>query len=201
MDDSLPITCHLSGNWQVCSIPLDRDVQPDMLSFTEALTVPDATHLQLVLYPEQPYWGDHIRTVNETAWIYRRVFVPPNGSYQRARLCFEGVDYFASIWLNDHFIGHHEGHFSPFILDVTTALRPNAENILIVRVSAPWDTLNPRGNYPIDHVTRGLVKGLYEHGEGVIPPNVNPLGIWRPVRLLLDAGISIDHVGLTQLVE
>ncbi len=39
-----------------------------------------------------------------------------------------------------------------------------------------------------------MVKGLYEHGEGVIPPTVNPLGIWRPVWLLLDQGISIDHV-------
>ncbi|MBN1965335.1 MAG: hypothetical protein JW910_11870, partial [Anaerolineae bacterium] len=53
------------------------------------------------------------------------------------------------------------------------------------------------GSYPINHVLRGLVKGLYEHGEGVIPPNVNPLGIWRPISLLLDEGISLDRVRFT----
>jgi hypothetical protein len=134
------------------------------------------------------YWGDHLRRLNEQAWFYRRTITVPDHSHRRARLHFEGVDYFASVWLNGSLIGQHEGNFAPFTLDVTGLLRPGTENDLIVRVTSPWDTRTPRGNYPIDHVLRGLVKGLYEHGEGVIPPNVNPIGIWRPTWLLLDDG-------------
>jgi beta-mannosidase len=109
-------------------------------------------------------------------------------------LWFEGVDYYASVWIDDHFIGRHEGHFAPFDFDVTEALITGKEHLLTVCVSSPWDDPNPRGMYPLNHVKRGLVKGLYEHGEGLIPPAVNPLGIWRPVWLLLDDGLSLDHI-------
>ncbi len=153
--------------------------------------------MQPVLHPRQPYWGDHLRAINQQAWLYQRQFALPPGAYQRVQLRFEAVDYFAQVWIDDQFAGEHEGHFAPFDLDVTHLLhgKSSAESVtLTVRVTAPWDAPNPSGTYPTDHVIRGLVKGLYEHGEGVIPPTVNPLGIWRPVWLLLDQGVSIDHI-------
>lgn len=188
----------LSGDWQVQSIPIDADVMPD-LSFENALSIPEAVHLQPTLYPEQPYWGDHLRKINEQAWIYQRRFNKPQMGYKRVKLHFEGVDHFADVWLNGHYLGQHEGHFAPFEFDITDDLQD--ENVLLVRVSSPWDQPNPKGSYPIDHVIRGLVKGLYEHGEGVIPPNVNPIGIWRPAWLLLDQGLSIDHISITTQID
>ncbi|MCA9885762.1 MAG: hypothetical protein KC708_22445 [Anaerolineae bacterium] len=177
-------------------VPLAENAKlPSSLSFDAPLSIPEATHLQPFLYPENPYWGDHLRAVNDQAWIYRRTFVTPDEDYLRARLRFEAVDYFAEVWLNDQLIGRHEGHFAPFEFDITSVLNsPGQGNELVVRVTSPWDAPNPHGTYPTDHVFRGLVKGLYEHGEGLIPPNVNPIGIWRPTYLLLDQGISIDHV-------
>lgn len=132
--------------------------------------------------------------------MFRRIIKNPAFSYQRARLRFEAVDYFAQVWVNDTFVGSHEGNFAPFDLDVTHCL-DGSDVTLTVRVSAPWDLPNPSGTYPSDHVIRGLVKGLYEHGEGVIPPDVNPLGIWRQVWLLLDQGVSIDHVRLQTEID
>ncbi len=184
----------LHGGWQVCARPLDETAPPGEAAFADAVTVPECAHLQPVLYPDRPYWGDHLRAINEQAWFYRRSFDAPDVPFRRARLRFEGVDYFASVWLNGQFIGEHEGAFMPFTLDVTDALRPGEANTLLLRVTSPWDPPNPRGSYPVNHVIRGLVKGLYEHGEGVIPPNVNPIGVWRPVWLLLDGGLSLDHV-------
>ncbi|MBZ0290257.1 MAG: hypothetical protein K8I30_21715, partial [Anaerolineae bacterium] len=182
----------LSGPWQVQPVPLETPFAPRNLT-PQWIDVPECAHLQPVLYPDQPYWGDAIRAVNQQAWIYRRTFKKPVIPYQRARLYFEGVDYFAEVWVNDDFVGRHEGNFAPFEVDVTSFL--DREDITVtVRVSAPWDKPNPKGTYPSDHVIRGLVKGLYEHGEGVIPPNVNPIGIWRPAWLLLDQGVSIDHM-------
>jgi beta-mannosidase len=189
----------LSGDWEVSSVPLEYAQHTNNLHQivpvnASLLCVPDAVHLQPTLYPEQPYWGEHIRRVNESAWLYRRSFGLPQIPHRRARLWFEGVDYYASVWIDNHFIGRHAGHFAPFGFDVTEALITGNEHLLTVCVSSPWDDPNPRGMYPLDHVKRGLVKGLYEHGEGLIPPAVNPLGIWRPVWLLLDDGLSLDHI-------
>jgi beta-mannosidase len=187
--DMTPI--QLTGDWQVCSVPLNDDT---ITLTTDCRSVPQCAHLQTVLYPDRPYWGDHLRQINKSAWLYQRQFTLPDIAYKRVRLRFEAVDYFASVYVNGQHVGDHEGNFAPFILDITPFICPHESNTLTVRVTSPWDTPNEKGSYPIDHVIRGLVKGLYEHGEGVIPPDVNPIGIWRPVYLLLDDGLSIDHV-------
>ncbi len=189
-------THRLSGEWQVRPIPLHAHSYPHEHSEGEWRTVPECAHLQVAFFPDQPYWGSHLRELNDSVWLYRRTFPTPEGVFHRARLRFDGVDYFASVWLNGHYLGDHEGHFAPFSFDVTGVLRRHGDNELLVAVSSPWDAPNPRGSYPSDHVIRGLVKGQYEHGEGVIPPDVNPLGIWRPTWLLLDDGISIEHIRL-----
>ncbi len=194
MPPSVPRRVRLTGPWQVYPLPLDADFSPGPVPEDKAFDAPECAHLQPVLYPAQPYWGDHLRALNAQAWIYCRTFAAPDLPFKRARLRFEGVDYFAEVWVNGSFAGRHEGHNTPFTLDVTGLVRPGAIHTLVVRVTSPWDPPNPQGSYPVDHVIRGLVKGLYEHGEGVIPPNVNPIGIWRPTWLLLDDGVSLDRV-------
>ena len=184
----------LNGPWNVWPTPLQSDLAHPTRP-TNTHLIPECAHLQPTLFPDRPYWGAHLRALNETAWAYQRHFDAPAGDFTRARLRFEGVDYFAAVWLNDTFLGEHEGHFAPFEFDVTEALRPG-DNVLTVRVSSPWDARNTKGSYPTDHVIRGLVKGHYEHGEGVIPPDVNPIGIWRPAWLLLDNGVSLDRIGI-----
>ncbi|MCK6579678.1 MAG: hypothetical protein L6Q98_16410 [Anaerolineae bacterium] len=191
----------LTGPWQATPVPLDgEDALPDLDSASGWREIPECAHLQTILYPEQPYWGDAVRAVNDHAWLYRRTFQRPDGAFERARLRFEGVDYYAQVWANGTFAGRHEGHFAPFDLDVTRLLSASSVE-LAVRVSAPWDPPNRAGTYPSDHVLRGMVKGLYEHGEGMIPPAVNPIGIWRPVWLLLDQGVSIDHIGIRTTLD
>jgi beta-mannosidase len=191
---TFPAEQRLGGFWDIWPVPLDADITaitpPD-----NPARIPECTHLQPALFPDRPYWGAHLRPLNQSAWVYQRHFDAPPEGFRRARLRFDGVDYFASVWLNGVYLGEHEGHFAPFEFDVTDALRPG-DNRLTVRVSSPWDPPNPQGSYPSDHVIRGLVKGHYEHGEGVIPPDVNPLGIWRPVWLLLDEGVSLNRIGI-----
>ena len=187
----------LTGPWRLRPIALDEDPAPFAAPGCDDgdwLTVPAAAHLQLHFFPHAPYWGDHLRRLNEQAWMYRRRIqpadIPPAGRY---RLQFDGVDYAADVWLNGVHVGRHEGGFVPFAFDVTGALHPDQENVLAVAVSAPWDP-PVGGSSPVDHVRRGMVKGLYEHAEGVIPPNVNPIGVWAPVHLLAGAPIRIDQV-------
>lgn len=192
----------LDGDWLVFPIPLGQDFSPDDRAPGDVYRVPACGHLQPLLYPNNPYWGKHIRQLNDFAWIYSRSFsLPDDRSARRVRLRFEGVDYFASVWVNGQIVGQHEGHFAPFEFDVTDLVRRDAENTLLVRVTSPWDEPVLGAYSPADRVRRNMVKGLYEHSEGLIPPDVNPIGIWQPVWLLLDDAFSIDHVRIRAVID
>ena len=46
--------------------------------------------------------------VPERTWVYRKEFMVEGAlENKRVRLCFEGVDYDAKFYLNDHFLGEH----------------------------------------------------------------------------------------------
>src|SRR5258708_40272802 len=48
-------------------------------------------------------------------------YEPTEGQYQTLR--FEGVDYFADVYLNGVRLGSHEGYFEPFTFEVTGQLQ------------------------------------------------------------------------------
>lgn len=108
------------------------------------------------------------------------------------RLVFEAVDYYAEVWLNGRRLGAHEGNFASFSFDVTDLLRD--DNVLAVRVTAPWDPPRRWAVSYVDRVARKMVKGLYAHEDGLIPPDANPIGIWRPVWLEVHGDVTLDRV-------
>ncbi|HVU33038.1 MAG TPA: glycoside hydrolase family 2 TIM barrel-domain containing protein [Opitutaceae bacterium] len=69
-----------------------------------------------------------------TVW-YRRKFLPAAlRPGERAFLHFEAVNYRADVYLNGRKLGTHVGGFTPFSFEVTNALRPG-ENSLVLRVN------------------------------------------------------------------
>lgn len=155
--------------------------------------VPPATHLQPWLFPDNPYWGADVRAVNDSAWWYRTRFsLPDEADGKRVRLLFEAVDYTAEVWCNGQRLGQHEGNFAPFWYDVTDTVEQ--ENVLAVKVTSPWDPARRWGLTYVDEVYRGMVKGLYAHSDGLIPPDVNPIGIWRPVWLQACGDVTIERM-------
>ena len=93
------------------------------------------------------------------AW-YWRDFTAPQLPREPARhlLRFWAVDYKADVWLNGVAVGSHEGGESPFVIDVSKAIRPGQSNRLTVRV------LNPT-HQAID----GIVLNETPHRNKVIP--------------------------------
>ncbi|MFH1269029.1 MAG: glycoside hydrolase family 2 TIM barrel-domain containing protein, partial [Planctomycetota bacterium] len=110
------------------------------------------------------------------AW-YARDFVAPPKPQPGARclLRFRQVDYLAEVWLNGVDVGGHEGGETPFVLDVTTAVKPGEKNHLAVRV------LNPTVE-PIDDI------GLYQTAR-------------RCKVMPFRAGAIFNHGGITESVE
>ncbi len=122
------------------------------------------------------------------AWYWREFVAPanprPGGRYL---LRFWAVDYLAEVWLNGTRLGLHEGAESPFVLDATPAIRPNAANRLAVRV------LNPT-HEPID----GIVLSQVPHRNKALPYSSgsawNQGGIWDSVELLLVPAVRIEDL-------
>ena len=70
---------------------------------------------------------------------FRKTFELPKGfDGKNLRLVFEGVDYFAKVWVNGEALGEHEGYFNPFEFDITGKIRPG-KNVVVVKVINPWD--------------------------------------------------------------
>lgn len=58
---------------------------------------------------------------------------------KRVYIVFKGVDYTANVYLNNKFIGGHEGFFAPFEFDITDTLQEH--NVLVVEVNNDYPTL------------------------------------------------------------
>jgi len=105
----------------------------------------------------------------------------------RALLRFWQVDYKADVWLNDAAVGSHEGGESPFVLDVTSVLKPGRTNRLAVRV------LNPT-HQPID----GIVLNETPHRNKALPYSAgnawNQGGIWDSVELLFVPAVRVEDL-------
>ena len=177
----------LSAGWLICQEP---GTAPDGWGAASAFddsgwrAISGLKHLQLELCSgDDLWWGEGLRTLNSRAWLYRLRFdLPRDRSGQYIDLNFTAVDYYAEVWLNGEYLGEHEGNFAPFSFPIDRTAQEHG-NTLAVRVRAPFGV--PQNGW----VIRDCAKGLYEHADGLIPADVNPIGIWRPVSLTFHSGV------------
>ena len=78
---------------------------------------------------------------------YKKKFVLPEEflSSGRVLLHFGAVDQVADIFLNGKKIGHHEGGYIPFTLDITEEVKGAPVNELLVQVTDTLSTMYPYG--------------------------------------------------------
>ncbi len=157
----------LDGLWLIATDA--GNVGQDQQWFTAPRPDAKETHVPWII--QEPFPGYH-----GVAW-YWHTFTAPARSEAPVHyaLRFWAVDYKADVWLNNTYLGSHEGGESPFLLDATDALRHGEQNLLAVRVLNPTDE-------PID----GIVLAQIPHRN-----KVN--NYW--------AGASFNHGGITDHVE
>lgn len=71
---------------------------------------------------------------------------------------FDGVMTYAKVYLNGTFLKEHKGGYTPFRVDLTPALIPNEENVLVVYVDSRERNDIPPFGFVIDYLTYG---GIY----------------------------------------
>lgn len=122
---------------------------------------------------------------------YWKTFRPgePPKSNQRVLVRFGAADYFAEVWLNGRRLGQHEGGETPFALDATAALKPEAENLLVVRL------INPKhediDGFQLKHVPHGIKVVDFKPGTGRYH---NYGGLWQSVELEYVAEVRVLDV-------
>ncbi len=112
-------------------------------------------------------WYTEGHDFSGSVWFRKRFSVPDGLSGRMATLVFEGVDYAADVWLNDQYLGFHEGYFAPFSFDVSNLLEVGGNNILAVRVDSPFEKPGPSWS-----LHKRLVKGIFGHHDA------RPGGAW-----------------------
>lgn len=122
------------------------------------------------------------------AW-YWRDFEAPSNSHKQGRylLRFQAVDYKADVWVNDNYVAEHEGGESPFVLDVTEAIKPNQKNRVAVRVLNP--TKEPIEGISLQEVPHGCK--YYPLGPGGV---YNVGGIVDSVELLMTPPVRVKDL-------
>ena len=161
------IVTPLDGDWRLATDPQNVGVSEKWYAKPVASAKP--TKVPWIIQDAFPaYHG--------LAWYWRNFTAPRNPHAQgRYLLRFWAVDYKADVWLNGVRVGGHEGGETPFVLDVTDAIKRGRTNRLAVRV------LNPT-NDPID----GIILKETPHRNKAVP-------YW--------AGASWDQGGIVDSVE
>lgn len=204
-------TC-LSGAWELGRAPLpvakrsSGSTAPEPAADWAPRTVELPGNLQLQLGFED-LWLDtpELTDLNHFEWLYTRSFDTPRDGGRRF-LVFDGIDYFCDVWVNGRHVGHHEGAFSEWELDVTDALAPPGEpNTVTLGVSCPWRVddrhfyLNPSTVFSVILKHSEYMKGNLLHYWDGLPLSGNavfPFGPWRDVWLECREGVVLRRVSV-----
>jgi beta-mannosidase len=146
-----------------------------------------------------------------TIWFRRAFRVPDELRGQRLFLRFGAVDYFADVWLNGEYLGHHEGMFNPFEFDVTERVDLDGDNVLVVKDGAPRDETeyvqvdfseNPLSvpyrthqAKAISQIKGHMIDAMHRPGSMTsFRSDGNSGGIWDSVELIARPQVYVDHV-------
>jgi hypothetical protein len=157
----------LDGQWDFFHDPT-TSIQLDQLA---------AQQMRRCLVPGswQSQFAD-LRNESGVAW-YRRTLTsaelaPLIADGTTLIIHFGAVDYHATVWLNGTLLGEHEGGYLPFEFALDSAIVPDADNELVVRVIDPGDD---------DEQFPGLRFAEIPHGKQSWYGAIS--GIWQSVYL------------------
>ena len=127
----------LNGEWDFAFDDEQKFYIPKQVSsWTHKINVPFA--------PETKASGVQDTKFHNRCW-YQKKFILKK-SNKRIILHFGAVDYQARVWLNDLYLGSHEGGHTPFHFDITNHLVDGGEQVLTVCADDdPHDLTKPRG--------------------------------------------------------
>jgi len=152
----------------------------------EWFEVKNPTSVQMAVYKANklpnPYVGLNsqlYKPLEQKVWYYKKKFdLVTKQADKHYFLSFDGIDYYAKIWLNGQLLGTHEGMFGGPVIDISSKCLFGEKNELIVQVlSANYK----KDDYLPRRPGKVIKTWFFTGGSGVEP--FFHLGMWRGVRI------------------
>lgn len=134
----------LNGEWKLYYALEDQQTRDDLDDLRQRGTliparVPGNVELDLHRAGKEPdpFWGENIylfRKYEFYRWQFERDFIVPAKGSSRWLMCFEGINNFADIFINDQPVGSCANSLIEHYFDVTGLLRWEQSNHLTVRI-------------------------------------------------------------------
>jgi len=196
---------NLDYKWYITYLNFQEKPKEDMMSediknWIKA-TVPGDIHRDLCsagVIPE-PYFGinaDLCRWVEEKDWYYKTIFnLPDIDKSKKIFLIFEGIDTFATIFLNGEKIAENKNMFTFIKVDITEKVCFDKKNILVVKISSPIFSVQIKDKNLSDWYLPRLYsrKAQFNYGWDIAPHLVS-IGIWKPVYIKIVDNIEISDI-------
>lgn len=138
-------------------------------------------------FAHQCYYYEHGIFWYETR--FQTKLIPGNG--KRLFLRVGAADFLTDVWLNGTYLGNHRGPEDPFSFDVTDSVITTGENILVFRISKPYEK-------DIDGYRFGEIPHRNQRPSDIWPGTCyNECGISGEATLVLLPEKRIDDLYLT----
>ena len=138
---------NLNGTWDFC---FDDENEYDLNSvcFDKKIEVPFAY--------QTPLSGIHDTACHDVIWYKREFEVPSEWNGKNIILNFGAVDYRCDVYVNNYYVGSHEGGQTAFSFDITKYVNQEKET-LVLRVEDPsYDEMIPRGKQTWEASARSI---------------------------------------------
>ncbi len=119
-----------------------------------------------------------------TAWYHKSLQLEKSDLGKRLFLYFEGINSYATVWVNGQKVGEHKGGRTTFTVDITDAVSFEKANNILVKAAHPSFIAD------LPWVCGGC-SGEWGFSEGS-----QPMGIFRPVTLVVTNEIRMQPFGI-----
>ncbi len=127
-------------------------------------------------------WGSKLSGVKDEAdigWYARTITVPEDWKDQRIALIIGACDWHTTAWLDGKKLGEHQGGYTPFEFDLSTLVRADQPQRLVLRVD---DTPHPF-----------KLEGKQGYGRAA--------GIWQTIYLEARPSVALETVHFTPDID
>ncbi|MCD2259284.1 beta-mannosidase [Psychroserpens luteolus] len=195
----VPVSINLHNNWSFKAV---ND------SLWNTASVPGNVHSDLLNNKriEHPFIGaneDSLQWISDTDWEYKTSFSVAKETLSKKYILlnFEGLDTYASVFLNDSLILKTDNAFREFSVDVKSILTSeNNLHIVFEHSSISEERNKAKLNYQLPEGNRIFTrKAQFQYGWDW-GPKLNTSGIWRPITLEAWNDIKIKDIHAQQVI-
>jgi len=189
------VTLSLNGPWEFVPDPKDQ-FRPDSLPQRMAtIEVPGSWEGQ---FPSEA-------GVFGRGWYRRRVEIPADWAGRAVFMRFGAVNYYCQVWVNNAFVGDHEGGYTPFSFQVDRFLNGRRDVEIVVKVVHPVHATPSFPEFSYQEIASTL-QDMFGYSIGEIPLGKqnwygSASGIWQGVYLEAVYPTFFTHLLVTPNVD